>query len=141
MRIEDYCPHIIGKQYAEMLVEIGVCSICKNYMIPDYDGQYRRSVFPLYRYLNFDAQVERAGWEKMSSITVDDKYICQKCAESGKADFLCALCNERKPSDKNKESYGDPPEFLCCDCYENVSAKTWEEKTSELYDVHKYDWE
>ena len=150
MDIKDYCPHIIDKRldiidkqtrYAEMLVELRVCPICDIYMLPEYKVDYRHSIFPIYIPIDYNAQLKRAGWGKMSSITVDDIYICEECANAGKADFLCALCKERKPSNKEEESYGDPPESLCSDCYETVPAKVWEEKKDELYTEHRYDFE
>ena len=61
--------------------------------------------------------------------------------KAGKADFLCALCNERKSTDKIQESIGDAPEFLCKDCYDTVSAKIWDDKLDELQEAHRYDYE
>jgi len=111
-------------------------------MLPPYKNyHYERSIFPTYHEIDFEHQVKIAAWEIMSDIKVDDKYICQGCADSGKANFLCALCNERKSSNKKQESFGDPPEYLCRDCYESISAKTWDDKEKELSEEHRWDSE
>ena len=141
MKIEDYCPHLLERNWAEMLVELKKCSICHKLMLPDYPAHFARSIFPTYFPIDFNAQLKKAGWEKMSDVKVDDNYICEECAKSGKADFLCVLCGQRKLTDKIEESFGDPPEFLCSDCYATVSAKIWDDKVEELRDIHRWDFE
>ena len=140
-KLENYCPHLLEGNWAEMLVELKKCHICGKFMLPDYHNYFAKSIFPTYFPIDFDAQLKKAGWGKMSDIKVDDEYICQECAKAGKADFLCVLCKQRKPTDKEKESFGDPPEFLCSDCYETIPAKVWDEKVEELHGLHRYDFE
>lgn len=76
----------------------------------------------------------------MTNTLVDDEPICIECEQAGKSDFLCALCKERKRSNKKQESFGDPSEFLCTDCYETKPAKIWDEKVDELVEAHRYDY-
>ncbi len=141
-----YTPKIIDEKnhYAEMLVEFHVCPICLKYMMPRIEGSYSvwgKNIFPNYWAINYESQLKNAGWVFQSDIEVDDKYICIECVQSDKADFLCALCNQRKPTSKARESFGDPPEYLCTDCYETVTVSAWEEKQSELGAAHRWDYE
>ncbi len=141
-----YTPKFIDSEnrYAEMLVEVHVCPLCHKCMMPRIEGSYRvseRNIFPHYREIDYETQLKRAGWLLMSDVKVDDKYICLDCERTGKADFLCALCGQRKPTSKKREAFGDPPEYLCDDCYETVSAKAWDEKQMELYAAHRWDFE
>ena len=138
--MENYTPKIVENThvvYLEMVVEAKKCHLCKKIMLPKTD----RGVFPNYIHMNQDAQMGRAGFVYSTNTEVDGECICIECKDAGKVDILCALCNERKPSDKEQESFGYPPEYLCKDCYETKPAKVWEEKCDELRDSHRYDFE
>ena len=121
-----------GIGYGVMLVQLCQCPCCKQMM---FDG------FPKWFYIELDAQLKRAKWVKKSDIIVDDKHICVTCEKAGKADFLCALCEQRKPTDKLNDSFGDPAEHLCTDCYETVPAIVWDKKVNELQEEHRYDFD
>lgn len=142
--MNEYTPKIIEEKYngayGEMLVELQRCPICQKYMIVNYENRYS-STFPHYKNLDFNAQIKAAGWVKKSYAKIDDKYICEVCKESGKASFTCALCAQRHSMDKIQDSFGDPPELLCKNCYEITPAKLWDEKVNTLRDAHKYDFE
>ncbi|MCJ7507540.1 MAG: hypothetical protein MUO85_02265 [candidate division Zixibacteria bacterium] len=142
--IENYIPTVISDElgqthYGKVLVELEKCHICHRYMINSRDAKY--GLFPKYDKITIEKQMERAGWVQRSSVEVDEKYICCECAEAGKADFHCSLCNQRRLTDKIQESFGDPAEFLCTPCYESVPAKVWDEKVEKLREVHRYDFE
>jgi hypothetical protein len=87
------------------------------------------------------SQIQGTNIQLRSNTKVDDKYICKDCEKSGKADFLCVMCESRKHTGKIKESFGDPPEYLCIDCYETATAKKWEEAVEELNQIHRYDFD
>lgn len=136
--MQKYTPKIHeGGKYVEMLIEAKKCPICSKVMI----HKAKAGIFPMYIAINQDAQMKNAGIVFTSNVSVDDKLICVECEASGKADFKCELCGERRPTNLIQESFGYPPEFLCKVCYETVPAKQWDEKTDELYDQHKYDFE
>lgn len=125
--------------YGVMIVELYVCPICNRYMViapSKYHG-----TFPARYDHDFDAQMKRVGWVKMSDVKQDDNNVCVECVRAGKATFLCVLCEQRKPTDKIQYSFGDPPEFACRDCYETVSAKRWTEAINALDNRHRYDHE
>jgi len=140
MRIEDYKPKIIKNDHAvylEMLIEANKCHTCEKIMLP----KIPRGLFPNYRHVNQDAQMKVSGLVYSTYTEVDGRRICEECKNSGKISILCALCNERKPSDKEQESFGYPAEYLCKDCYETVTAKVWEDKCEDLSSSHRYDFE
>ena len=101
----------------------------------------RGKLFPMYIKIDQKAQMKEAGLVYQTSIFVDDEPICEECEKLGKADFECAICEKRHTTDKIEESIGYPPEFLCKNCYETVSAKEWNEKYDELLKDHRYDFE
>lgn len=137
-----YKPKIIDNRYAAFLVELKKCSICSCFMVVKPSQQfYEKNTFPIYHKLDFKTQADRAHLHIVSNIKIDNEFICIKCAKDGKATFLCALCNKRKSSNKEKEIFGDPPEVLCIDCYETVSAKIWDDKCKILNAQHRYDFE
>jgi hypothetical protein len=137
--MENYTPKVQENgKYIEMLIEAKKCKCCKKIMI-DKLGCY--SIFPKYIKINQEAQMKAAGFVYSTTTLVDDEPICIECEQEGKADFLCELCEERKSSDKKQQSFGDPAEFLCKDCYETKPAKVWYEKCEELIEEHKYDFE
>ena len=113
------------------------CPLCGKIMI----AKAPRGIYPYFCSETQEAQARAKGLQFISNIKVDDEYICQGCCDNGKADFLCAMCGERKPTDKEKESFGDPREYLCTDCYEIIPAKKWDEKVKELNESHRWDFE
>lgn len=133
-----YIPKIIDDNLATFSVEFDVCPICKQKMVILPDSYH--SPFPKWRENNFAAQAKRAGFRFMSGSLANGENICRECEAAGKASFLCALCDEQKPSFKIKECFGDAAEYLCTDCYENVTAKVWIEKCKKLREDHKYDF-
>lgn len=137
MEVTDFIPERIHTKYFTFLVEITKCYICKRNMIERLKKPER--VFPHWFKINFDAQVQKANLVIQSNVVVDDHYICKECVRAGKADFLCALCKTRKPANKIEDSFGDPPEFLCTDCFNTVTAVVWHKMTENLYENHKYD--
>lgn len=140
--LDNYTPEIIGNEYATFLVKLERCPLCNCLMIAEPKQQhFRKSTFPVYCKLSFETQAKRANLHFVSNIIVDDEYICIECADEGKADFLCSLCKNRKSTDKEKESFGDPPEYLCKDCYSTVPAKEWDKKCEMLEESHRWDFE
>lgn len=142
-KIEDFTPTIVfderGHIYAVMLVELRRCAVCSKPMIgARRDG----GTFPTYQHLNFDAQCRRAGWELRGYVS-DEKgdEICSACSVLGLASFICALCGEKRPTTQITESFGYPAESLCMLCYDTVPAKRWREKTKELEESHKWDFD
>jgi hypothetical protein len=143
--LHDFVPPVIFEggvhAYGFMIVELHKCPKCKKMMIRrDNSSTWYRSPFPRYANYDFSLQLKRAGWVLESSVMVDDEFICQECADAGKADFECFLCKERKPTDRIQERYGDPADFLCKDCYETVPAKVWDDTSDKLMDSHRYDY-
>jgi hypothetical protein len=139
MEIDEFIPKKIeGTNYALMLVQTSICPICGKTMIK---AEKERGLFPSYIRHDQETQMKRAGFVFRGNTLVDDESICTECEKAGKANFLCQLCNERKPTNKQQESFGWPSVFLCSDCYETVSAKAWEEKCDKLREEHRYDFE
>lgn len=133
--MDSYIPDVIEDRYARFLLALEKCPSCHKYMI--VRPHRARNTFPRYHKLTFEAQVKAAEFVITSDSQVDDKYICEDCAGAGKASFICALCKQRKSSDKIQERIGDPPEFLCADCYETVPAKEWESIWNQLERSHR----
>lgn len=137
--MDNYVPDILEEKYARFLVVLGRCPACHKYMI--VKPHRARNTFSRYHKLTFDAQAKAARLVIKSDSQIDGKSICEDCAGAGKASFVCALCKERKSSDKIQERIGDPPEFLCTDCYETVPAKKWENIWDQLECSHRWDFE
>lgn len=138
----QYVPSIFaqaGQTYAEMLVELSPCPGCGLLML-DVDKQRDRA-FPRWYLADVDAQLKRANWRRIGTGRINDDRICTQCTSEGRGSFDCALCNERRPSDQIKESFGDPSEYLCKVCFETRTAKEWADKHEALYDRHRYDFE
>ncbi|MFX1450668.1 MAG: hypothetical protein ACFFCM_07500 [Promethearchaeota archaeon] len=141
MEIKNFIPKIHkngGNIYIEMLIEGEKCKICGKTMIKN---SHIRPLFPNWMEINQEAQMKKSGLVFWSDTLVDDEYICVECEKAGKADFLCQLCKKRKPSNKVKESFGSPAEFLCTDCFETKTAKEWDKITDKLNEEHRYDFE
>ena len=138
--MEKYTPKIIEEPnstlaYATMLVQIEKCPLCGKWMIRD-------DPFPKYYMLDKDIQSKRAGWVKVGHRDHGiDKYVCVECNAADFATFKCVLCQQQRKSSEVERSFGDPPEFLCKDCYLTTPAKQWDEKVSELEEEHQYDFE
>lgn len=130
-----------GTIYVSVLIEAKQCHICKNVMVRKGTAYFNGGHFPNWRDMTLEKQVEAADLRIESRAIVDGHYICQTCCDEGKADFLCALCNIRRPSTEIKQSFGEPAEYLCGTCYNTVPAKIWEEKSDTLTQLHQYDFE
>lgn len=135
----EYIPQKIDKSHISFAVALRSCHLCKKDMVsnPRYENHWN-NVFPVWVGNDFRAQAKRAGLVFQSNIKVDDQYVCEKCKRL--ADFLCCLCGERK-SFPEYRSFGEPPEFLCMDCYAKTPAKEFDEKVEELEEKHRYDFE
>jgi len=125
----------MDKMTFELRVEC--CPFCGRPMM-DKCGY---GIFPFYMGNNQESQMKERGVVFRSSATINNKHICVECKKAGKASFKCALCKEMKSSSKEEESFGDPTEYLCKDCYATVPAKEWDEKVERLRKDHQYDWE
>lgn len=135
--MEEYKPQII-ENYATFLVQIYKCWTCKQLMV--INEPERNSPFPLAIRFDYKTQAKAADLKIRSKVISDGHYICTECAESGKGGFTCYLCKQYKESNKLQESFGDPADYLCTDCYDTTPAKKWDRITSKLFDLHQYDW-
>lgn len=135
---DKFTPERMSCNLVAFALHLGNCEKCGRDMVTK--PKYSYDVFPRYILNTFDAQVKRANLAVRSSTKVDDEYICIDCVKAGKTDFKCDLCGKRKLTNKIKEGFGDPPDYLCIDCYETVSAKIWEEAVDELNNRHRYDY-
>jgi hypothetical protein len=139
-----YTPKVykVGNEiYIEMLLNGEECSICKKIMVKEVKESLLDRVFPFGGDLCQQRQITNAGIVFKSRCKVDNKYICVECERGGKATFKCELCGERKLMNKIKERVGDPEDYLCTDCYENKSAKIFDDKLDELIELHRYDFD
>jgi hypothetical protein len=142
--VDDYTPTVVegqhGLTYGEVLINLVKCPSCGRWMVDkSLDDHYYG--FPAYSGLNLRAQMIRADWRFKSDVAIDNKRICEQCAAEGKASFVCSLCGERRDTKMVKESFGDPPEYLCRECYVIVPAAVWDAKVDELQEAHQYDFE
>lgn len=138
---DHFTPQKIDMNLYRFTVESTKCVVCRNEMVhAPSTRNWRKTTFPSYIGNNFEAQAKKAGLELSSDIKVDREYICNKCENEGKADFLCSLCGQRHSVSKVKEQIGDPPEFLCLQCYTTVPAKEWDDKITSLNNEHRYDF-
>lgn len=146
--MESYKPQMIYEEsdkkqaYGIMLVKLIKCNTCNKYMIVQPKNNYLFiGTFPQYFRLDFNTQVKNAGWEINSNDFSNEKPICKTCVENGKAIFICSLCEKEKSTDLIQESFGDPSEYLCKECYETVAVKIWEKTVKKLNNKHRYDFE
>ena len=121
----------------EFKLRVEECPSCNKYMMQEA----RRGVFPYFIDLAQKTQMKNKDIHFISVSEIKNQKICSKCEKDGKASFVCALCNETKDSNQVEESFGDPPEHLCTDCYAKTPVKTWDEKVAELEKSHRYDFE
>lgn len=137
-----YTPQIINGGYVLFAAQASECPLCKKLMVKRV-GKYRfeSSFFSSWINMDQDAQMKNAGLVYLSDVKVNDEHICEECEKSGKATFKCQLCGEDKPTNMIQESFGYPADFLCSDCYETVSAKTWNEKCDQLEAWHSNDFD
>lgn len=141
--VDEYVPKIYDKgsfPKIQVLLKTMLCGICKTPMLPDM-----HKFFPIDRWNNQKEQMIRGGIKEQSSVhDCNGKPICIDCKESGKIEFTCRMCEQKKPSSKIQESFGYSEgdiDYLCTDCYETCPAKIWDEKVEELNSEHKYDYE
>ena len=135
--MENYEPDILEGKYARFLLRVSYCPECGRPMVVR-PGR-ARDPFPYYFKLSFEAQVRAGGFCVRSDAIAGNEYICEDCAQAGRAWFHCELCKCKLPTDKIQEQFGDPPEYLCADCYASVSAKEWDEMCDALEAEHKWD--
>lgn len=134
--ISDETPRQVpDKPYICVLIEVRRCLECHLPLRPNL-GTHN----PRYHHLDIKAQWARANWPDPGPyIAAREGYICKPCAEKGLATWTCALCNEPRTGEP-QESIGDPPENLCTNCYESVSAARWQAAVDRLNDRHQFDF-
>jgi RecJ-like exonuclease len=115
-------------------LETVVCPTCGRQMMK----KDKCSMFPLMN--GQEKQMREKGVVYKSQSMVENEYICEVCEGEGKAVFTCFICNTLKKSDKIQLKIGDPPEFLCTDCYSSITADLWDRAVQALKEIHKYDY-
>ncbi len=88
-----------------------------------------------------DEQLAATGVHWAAKTSAWHHIICEQCEVSGKFLEKCAMCDQDVSSADIEESIGDPPEYLCRHCFENVPAKTWRDKIKALDKAHQWDWD
>ena len=134
--MKPYTPTIYYDRYALMLIELKKCPICGKYMLPN-----ERNPFPFASNASKETQLKNAGWVEEGRCYINGTYPCVECEQSDKIRFICALCGKEQPGSEIKESFGDPPEYLCKACYATVPAAAWDEKEEELRESHQWDFD
>lgn len=114
------------------------CPICDRAMMYKSTGRVFSPFGDSYRQ---KILMKELGIVFISSSKKDDNPICEVCAEKGKASFTCSLCGKELQSNMIKESFGDPAEYLCTECYTTVPASVWDEKVKKLEEAHRWDFE
>ncbi|HEX9986926.1 MAG TPA: hypothetical protein VGE45_00400 [Chloroflexia bacterium] len=122
---------INGLTFVVVSLRVNKCPTCGKLMI--FIGNWSDS--------HLLRQLTQAGIMKETLWTYRNRNICEECFAAGKAGFKCFLCEKDRTSDEEKESWGDPPEYLCTMCFETGTAKAWAEAQKKLYERHKHDHE
>lgn len=146
MEPREFVPQIVSEGehqaiYGLMLVSVKRCPLCKEIMIEPPCKDYYQGPFPRWIECSFESQIKRAGWVIKSGVEAAEEAICATCAASGKAYFLCDLCGEKRSTDEVQVSIGDPPVYLCKQCYKTIPAQEWDDKEEHLREEHRYDFE
>ena len=146
--MESFTPTILEeltydtRAYGTMLVELWKCPLCAKWMVwPNLQRDFLHGTFPGFYRLDFNHQLQAAGWVKASDVEVEGRTICTVCVDAGKAYFVCALCDQKQPTAEILNRYGSPPDFLCKTCYQRVPASEWDAKEDELREKHRYDYD
>lgn len=136
--MEKYVPDIVEDGLARFLVKASVCPECGRYMVMSPTRDW--GTFPRYHKLTFSAQVKAAGFCVQSGVQSNGEYICKDCMQAGRAWFCCDLCKQKMSTDKIEMQFGNPPVYLCSECYATIPAKKWDDAVSKLSDAHKYEY-
>lgn len=137
---------VFNENFVTIALEWKLCPCCDNPMIIAPKASLKRCE-PAWGSGCIDnntieAQCSRVNMSIQSYINdKNHQYICENCVETGTTSFICALCGKEHTTDKIKESFGDPTEYLCKICYETVPAKKWEEAMDRLDKKHMYDFD
>jgi len=83
-------------------------------------------------------QLERGEIKIISELEDDNGWYCRDCAAKNLAKFVCAMCDQERPSSEVKKSFGFglQADYLCKDCYATQPARAWDAKVDELYASH-----
>jgi hypothetical protein len=111
-------------------MQVRPCHVCSRLVMPVKDPYIER-------------QAEAVGLVKYGGRHPENSAlpVCADCLAQDKVKFTCWLCKQDRPSSHIQESIGDPPDLLCRDCFETVSAKVWDEATDKLTEEHRYDYQ
>jgi len=133
----EYTPVKITEKMATFAIDVKKCPVCKKDMVT---SPYNSDVFPASYMHQFEVQAKRGGFVVKSNRTKNNEYVCQECVELGKIAVRCEICGEIKSAAKIQESIGNPPKYLCKDCYSIIPAKVWNEMVNGLIYEHRYDF-
>ena len=120
----------------QMNIRAEECTGCKSLMIQKAPW----GVFPYYFANDQKKQAEHLGVKFISPKEFNSKKYCTECIENGKAEFTCFNCGDKMPTNMIIYSYGESPDFLCSDCFDNLTAREWKVKVDEIEENHKYDY-
>jgi len=137
---------------ATVEIELMKCHECNCDMLDITRHEYKKhsrptsgilyNIFPKYHKKTLLAQTTANDWYFRTDFRNTEGYICEVCANSGKASFFCEACETEKPPEKIKKRFGDPDQasYLCSDCYLALTAHDWDKLIDRLEDKHRYDY-
>ena len=135
-----------GQRLALIAVGTTACPVCEKVMLDCPADSLKRcgsNWGAVYDGGNtIEAQCRRADFVLVSrSVGKDGERICQECSSAGRNTFVCAHCKQEKPTSVIHESFGDPAEHLCTECYTTTPAAQWDSIVDALNNAHRYDFE
>ena len=134
--MKEYTPTTYYGRCVLIVVELRACPLCGKLIMPP-----GRGMFPTSPKVSRETQMRNAGWVEEGRCRINGDYPCAECVQAGKATFVCAGCGKEQSGSEIKESFGDPPEYLCKTCYATIPAKEWDEKEAELRESHRWDFD
>lgn len=139
-KLEEFVPQIIKEGFGLMIIKLQRCPSCNGVMV-DIPQEARRKMFSLYMSIDLKTQLERADWKLQSNAELNGKKICEKCEKEGRSQFKCFICEKDQPTSMIHNCHGDPPDFVCINCYKNIPAEKWDQIMEKLYKIHRYDFD
>jgi hypothetical protein len=134
--VAEFTPYLIDANHIAVAVQCSTCAECGRNMIGDLHGR-ALSVYPRHALVD---QLKRADVGRLSGrYNAAGRLLCADCAPVH-ARFHCVLCKEARAGTP-QYSEGDPAEFLCVPCFEQRTAKEWDEAVQELRKNHRWDFE
>jgi len=86
---------------------------------------------------SIESQLARAAMSIEDSTEVGGQKVCGECVKAGTVQVECQGCH--KQVSLNETHFSIPPDYICAECFQTLTAANYADLVEEIETKHQYD--